>query len=210
MPRQEADTDELLRRAETGDPSAVGQLLAGHRDRLRQMVRVRMDPRLSSRIDASDVVQEALAEAAQKLSGYLQLRPLPFYPWLRRIAWERLVHLHGRHIRAQKRAVQREHPQDVALPDRSAVQLVDRLIASGTSPSRRAVREEVRQRVRAALDRLAPNDREVLVMWHLEQLSAAEIAVALRMTESGVKSRHRRALQRLLRVLDDDGAGELP
>jgi RNA polymerase sigma-70 factor (ECF subfamily) len=167
------------------------------------MVAVRIDPRLTARLDPSDVVQEALAEASQKLPDYLERRPLPFYPWLRQIAWERLVHLHYRHIEAQKRSVKQELRGDWALPDESVMQLADRLVASGTSPSRRAVRRELRGRVRAALERLAPHDREVLVMWHLEQLVVGEIAALLQMTEAGVKSRHRRALQRLLRALNE-------
>ncbi len=207
MPRPKPDTDELLRRADTGDASAVGPLLDRHRDRLRRMITVRIDPRLAARVDPSDVVQEAFAEASQKLPDYLRDRPLPFYPWLRQIAWQRLVRLHQRHIGAQKRTVNRECHAELALPDESVMQLANRLVASGTSPSRRAIREELRGTVRAALDRMAPHDREILVMWYLEQLSVSEIAALMEMTETAVKSRHRRALQRLLRLLEDD-AGE--
>jgi RNA polymerase sigma-70 factor (ECF subfamily) len=84
------------------------------------------------------------------------------------------------------------------------MQLADRLLASGTSPSGRLVRAEMRDRVRKALDQMPPHDREVLVMWHLEQLSVGEIAALLGLTEAGVKSRHRRALERMLRVLENN------
>ena len=67
MPIQKPDTDELLRRVNAGDASAAGALLDRHRARLRQMVAVRIDPRLAARVDPSDVVQEALAEASRKL-----------------------------------------------------------------------------------------------------------------------------------------------
>ena len=204
MPRKHPETDELLRRADAGDASAVEQLLDRHRGRLRQMVAVRIDPRLSARVDPSDVVQEALVEASRKLPDYIRERPLPFYPWLRQIAWERLVHLHCRHIGAKKRSVAREIRPHLDLSDQSAMQLVDRLVTSGTGPTGHLLRKELRERVRAALDRIEPHDREVLVMWHLEQLSADEIAAVLEMTQSGVKSRHRRALERLVRILDDE------
>jgi len=203
VPRREDDTEELLARAEAGDTLAAGELLDRHRARLRRMVAVRMDRRLSPRLDPSDVVQDALAEASRRLSDYLLKRPLPFYPWLRQIAWERLVHLHDRHLRAQKRAVGREEHVEMALSEQSAMQLADRLLATGTSPSRRLLQAELRARVRTALDRLPPHDREILVMWHLEQLSVSEIAALLGLTLAGVKSRHRRALERLLGVLDD-------
>src|SRR5262245_60806712 len=98
------DTDDLLRRVAAGDHDARGRLLARHRPRLHHMIEVRLDRRLRPRIDPSDVVQDALAEAAQKLSDYARRKPLPFYPWLRRLAWERLVQVHRRHVRAQRRS----------------------------------------------------------------------------------------------------------
>jgi RNA polymerase sigma-70 factor, ECF subfamily len=89
---KDADTEELIDRAKGGDDSARQQLLARHRERLRRMVVVRLDGRLAARVDPSDVVQEALLDAAGKLSGYLREPAVPFYPWLRRLAgsiWSR-------------------------------------------------------------------------------------------------------------------------
>src|SRR5262245_23818472 len=103
----QSDTD-LLRRAGDGDPSARDELLRRHRPRLRQLVTLRMAPRLSARVDPSDVVQETLAEASGKLAVYLRQRPLPFYPWLRQLALERLTRLYREHVRAGKRSVLRE------------------------------------------------------------------------------------------------------
>ena len=204
MSGSKPDTEQLVLRAGTGDASAVGELLDRHRDRLRRMITVRIDPRLAARVDPSDVVQEAFAEASQRLPDYARDRRVPFYPWLRQIAWQRLVHLHQRHIGAQKRTVNRECREDIALPDESVMQLAGRLVSSGTSPSRRALREELRGRVRTALDQMVGRDQEILVMWYLEQLSVREIAALLEMKETAVKSRHRRALQRLLRVMEGD------
>jgi RNA polymerase sigma-70 factor (ECF subfamily) len=202
------DTDQLLDRVTGGDAAARQALLARHRDRLRKMVAFHMDRRLAARVDPSDVVQEALADAAGRLSDYARRRPLPFYPWLRQLAWDRLIELHRRHVAAGKRSVKREEPDVLRLPDESAVQLASRLADLGGSPSEQAVREEVRQRVRLALDRLAPGDREVLVLRHLEQLSTAEAAAVLGIGERAFKSRHLRALQRLRALLRDDHSGE--
>src|ERR1700757_2715447 len=94
-----------------------GELLDRHRDRLRRMVAVRLDPRLAAGVDPSDVVQEALAKADAKLDRYLRERPLPFYPWLRQLAQERLIDLHRRHVQARRRSVTREEAA-AGLPDR--------------------------------------------------------------------------------------------
>jgi RNA polymerase sigma-70 factor (ECF subfamily) len=192
------DTDELIARASRGDDRARQQLLVRHRDRLRQMVAVRIDPRLAARVDPSDIVQEALVEATAHLSDYLRDRPLPFYVWLRRLAWERLVMARRRHVEARRRSVTREGGRDgVDLPDESAAALVDRLLASGTSPSDRLVRDERRRRLLGALEALPERDREVLVLRYLEGLSTDEIAAELGATKGAVMTRHTRALARL-------------
>jgi len=171
------------------------------------MVAVRMDRRLAARVDPSDVVQEALAEASRQKAEYLRRRPLPFYPWLRQIAWGRLVRLTSHHVSAQRRTVTREQVPELALPDESAHFLAGRLVASDTSPSRSLLRRELRARVQAALAELPARDREVLVLRYLEQLSNSEIAAVLEITEAAVKMRHLRAVERL-RGLLDKGVGE--
>jgi RNA polymerase sigma-70 factor (ECF subfamily) len=167
------DTGELIEHAGQGDATALPQLLVRHRARLLKMVAVRLDRRLVARVDPSDVVQEALAEAAQHFDEYLRTRRLPFSAWLRQFAWERLVKLHRHHVRAQKRSILREEAWSMPLPDDSVVRLARRLLASGTSPSQALIQDELRQRLRAALNQLAPHDREILVMRNLEQLPIA-------------------------------------
>jgi RNA polymerase sigma-70 factor (ECF subfamily) len=194
------DTDQLLNRVAQGDASARGPLLERHRTRLRGMIALRLDRRLRARVDPSDVLQESLAEAAAKLDEFVHRRPLPFYPWLRRIAWEKLVQLHRWHLRTGKRSVSREEA-GLPLPDESAAQLADRLASQSSSPSARLRRAELRQRVQSALARLGSRDREVLVLRYLEHLSTREIAAVLGLAESGVKTRQLRALQRLRDLL---------
>jgi RNA polymerase sigma-70 factor (ECF subfamily) len=203
MPTDRPDTDQLLADASAGDNSAAQQLLIRHRPRLRRMVAVHLDPRISARVDPSDVVQEALAEAFQRLPRYLRERPVSFYPWLRQIAWQRLVKLHRAHISAGRRSVQRERAGLPPLSDQSASELAQQLAASGTEPGKRLVREEIRERVRDALDNLRPQDRELLVMRYLEHLSMKEISEVLDVTPAAAKMRHARALLRLEEFLGD-------
>src|SRR6266436_992052 len=125
---QHADTEELLNHAERGDDAAREELLMHHRNRLKRMIAIRLDRRMAARVDPSDVVQETLTQAAQRLSSYLRDRPVPFYPWLRQLAWERLIELNRRHIYAQKRSVTREESCSMELPDESALELANRLL----------------------------------------------------------------------------------
>jgi RNA polymerase sigma-70 factor (ECF subfamily) len=202
-----SDNDELQLIAGGGDGAALKRLLDRHRERLERMVAVRMDRRLARRVDPADVIQETLVDAIKKLEAYLRERPLPFYPWLRRLAFERLVQLHRHHIGSSKRSMEREQSELIPLPDESAVLLVDRLVAGGSSPSSHWMREARRERVRQSLERLPPNDREVLVLRYVEDLPFAEVARALGMGLGAVKMRHLRALQRLRDLLKDESWG---
>ena len=211
MSPADTDTDELLRSAGLGDMAARTELLARHRDRLRRMVAVRIDRRLAARVDPSDVVQEALADAAVGFSSYLRDRPLPFYPWLRQVAWLRLIQLYRHHVVAQRRSVDREVPAEPPIADASAHVLAAAcLAAGGSTPSRALIREELLGRVHAALDRLDPRDREVLVMRHLEGMSSAEVGAVLGIGEGAVRARLVRALKRLRAMLDRDERGGRP
>ncbi len=51
-------TQELLTKAGHGEPAAVDQLLARHREPVRRMIDMRLDPAIAARVDASDIVQD--------------------------------------------------------------------------------------------------------------------------------------------------------
>jgi RNA polymerase sigma-70 factor, ECF subfamily len=160
--------DELLERVRQGAPAAVDDLFAEHRGRLKKMVSLRIDPRVSARIDPSDVVQESMAEAASRLDQYLIDEPIPFYPWLRQIAWEKLIQLHRRHLGSQKRSTAREVTLPVRLTDESVASLSRIAVVEQDSPSEQVVREELCRRTTEALERLQPSWKELLVMRYLE------------------------------------------
>jgi len=204
------DTDHLLKRAEAGDTQARGRLLERHRDRLLGMVSLRLDPRLAPRIDPSDVVQETLAEAHKRLDAYLRDRPLPFYPWLRQIAADRIIDMRRRHVGSRKRTVSREEPGGLQLNQGSQMELARRLVDSVSAPSARLQRDERLNRLRLALAALPESDREILVLRQLEQIPPREIAALLGISVGAVYTRQLRALERLRRLLGDAEAGGEP
>src|SRR5581483_8360236 len=131
-------TRRLLQKVCAGDQRALSRLLERHRSYLRQMVELRLDPRIRARVDPSDVVQEAQLEATRRLQDDPQPPPMPFRLWLRQLASDRLLMLRRYHLGAARRSVQRE----VALPERSSLQLFGQFLASGTSPSQHLDRRE--------------------------------------------------------------------
>jgi len=201
MPNSQQRTEQLLLRAAQGETAALDELLRLHRDRLKQMVHVQLDARLQARIDPSDVVQEAMIEAARRFRDYLQDRPLPFYPWLRQIAIDRIARVHRNHLRIARRNIQRETALEPLLPDDSLQQLAGCVLHHCSDPARRLFRKETGEQIREALGRLAKDDREVLVLRFLEHLSAAEAAAVLGVSVPALRMRQLRALQRFQKLI---------
>src|SRR5262249_29296563 len=121
------DTERLLQQARAGDQQAFEDLFARHREYLRQVVALRLDPRIRSRLDPEDVVQEAQLEAFRRFGDFLERRPMAFRLWLRKTTCERLLMLQRYHRRSARRSVDRE----MGIPEGSAFALVQQLLAGG-------------------------------------------------------------------------------
>ncbi len=202
MDNNSAESVDLIERARAGDREALNALLGRHRDRLRSMVEIRLDTRLQARLDASDVVQDAFVEVAERLEEYLRDPKLPLFLWLRLVVGERLLRLHRRHLGAQMRDAGREVSlYRGALPAASSAALAAQLLGRHTSPTQAVVRAERILRVQEALNTLDPMDREVLSLRHFEELTAAEAAQVLGIQESAAAKRYFRALKRLKEIL---------
>ncbi|HWA97384.1 MAG TPA: sigma-70 family RNA polymerase sigma factor [Pirellulales bacterium] len=198
------ETQELLIAARSGDRAATEALLARHRDALRRLVALRLDRAIQRRVDASDIVQDALVEANRRLDEYLKRPGLPFHLWLRQIARDRMLDAHRRHHVAARRSVDRE--QALAAPSHAgqsafdlAAQLND---PRELTPAAALVRQELQERFRGILSQLEENDREIIEMRHFEQLSNQEAAAALGLSEPAAGMRYVRALRRLRALLD--------
>ncbi|MBN9522152.1 sigma-70 family RNA polymerase sigma factor [bacterium] len=199
-------TDRLLDDARAGDPAAVDRLLGEFREPLRRVIGMRLDPAVAQRVDASDIVQDVLIEANQRLTDYLKKPDMPFHLWLRHLAQDRIIDTHRRHRLAQRRSVDREQP--IARPawaEESSASLVAQLIDTERTPTSEAIAHELRRRLADAVDQLGEDDREVILMRHHEALSNQEVAHALNLTEAAASMRYLRALRRLRGVLVPDG-----
>jgi RNA polymerase sigma-70 factor (ECF subfamily) len=196
------ETDRLQRLAAQGDPERFGAMLEEYRPRLRRMVALRLDPRLHGRIDPSDVIQEAFLEATSRLADYLQKPAMPFFLWLRFLAGQKLITLHRHHLGRQMRDAGREVSlYRGRLPETTSAALAAQLLGREVRPSEAAIRAELKLRLQEALNSMDAVDREVLALRHFEQLSLAETAEVLGISESGACRRHLRALKRLKEIL---------
>jgi RNA polymerase sigma-70 factor (ECF subfamily) len=196
------ETSVLLERAGAGDHEALGDLFDRHRLRLRRMVQVRLAHRLQGRVDPSDVLQEAYLELSRSLADYLRDPILPFFLWLRLLTARKLQAIHRHHLGTGMRDARREISlQGASLPQASSETLAAQLLGRLTTPSQAAMRAELRRHVQEALNSMSLLDREVLALRHFEQLTNAETAQVLGITEAGASNRFVRALKRLKEIL---------
>src|SRR5207253_5637186 len=145
-------TQELLDQAQKGEPHAVDHLLDAHREPLRRMIGMRLDPALAARLDASDIVQDVLLEAHRRLSDYLRNPVMPFQLWLRHIAKDHVIDAHRRHRQAQRRSMDREQPiVPAALNDQSSFELAGQLLDREPTPASAAIRHELQARLQSAI-----------------------------------------------------------
>src|SRR6187397_2106727 len=118
MMQVQPDFEWWLQSAAMGDADAWGALLAAHSERLRRMVAFRLDPRLQSRVDASDVVQEAFFEAVAHRCDYFQQHAaIPVFLWLRGVVRNKLLEIHRHHLGTRMRDAAREVDCRIATED---------------------------------------------------------------------------------------------
>ncbi len=193
-----AQLHELMEKARQGDAQAQEQLLGQHRESLRRMIALRLDPAIAARLDASDVVQDVLLEASRRLDAYLKNPVIPFPVWLRHLAKDHIIDAHRRHRLAQRRGVDREQPiVPAALAGHYSIELAAQFLDPEQTPASAALQQELQQRLYRAITALDENDREMILMRHFEQMSNQEVAGILGLTEAAASMRYLRALRRL-------------
>jgi RNA polymerase sigma-70 factor (ECF subfamily) len=165
------------------------------------LARVRLDPRLRPKLDASDVVQQTLLEAHRDLAQFRGRTVGQQAAWLRQILARNLANV-VRDLRRDMRDVAREQPLQAAL-DESASRLEAWLAAEQSSPSQQAARHERAVRLADALTGLPENQREAVVLRHWHGCSLVEIAGRLGCTTAAVTGLLHRGLRNLRKQLRD-------
>lgn len=171
------DDGVLVARAQRGDAHAYEELVRRYSDiafRTAYLV-------CGNAADAEEATQDAFFKTHRALE---RLRPGdPFRAWILTVAGNEArnrVRSSSRRVRAELRFATAARAGDAA-----------------PSPEAAALASFELQTVASALDRLADDDRRVIALRHLLELSVGETAAVLGVPEGTVKSRLARALARL-------------
>lgn len=196
------DSDELRSFDAATDSAELTEVFVQNRERLEQMIRLRMDPRLVRRIDAADVIQETYLDCVKRYDDYRVDPKFPLFLWIRLQTHQKLQDLHRTHLGAQMRDAGREvelHQQSSSL---SSAALAEQLVGRLTTASNAAIRRETQARVQEALNAMDAMDREVLTLRHFEMLTNEETAGVLGISRTAASNRYIRALMRMKEIAE--------
>jgi RNA polymerase sigma-70 factor (ECF subfamily) len=188
------------------DPTADSneRPLARYRDYLCLLTRLQLNPRLQAKLDASDIVQQALLQAYASREQFRGRTEAEWLGWLRAILASVLA-LAARRFDTRARQLSRERSLEAEL-DRSSSRLECLLAADLTSPSEGVVRGEEIVRLALALAQLPADQRQVVELHHLRGLQIAQVAEQMGRTRPavvGLLFRGLKKLRALLRDLED-------
>jgi RNA polymerase sigma-70 factor (ECF subfamily) len=191
----------LIERARREEPGALDQLLESYRNYLRLLARTGLDVSLQGKADPSDLVQDALLKASLRFGQFRGASDAELAGWLRQILARCLADLVRRYRTGARRAGREQSLEQ--LVDRSS-QAMERILATdGPSPSASAQRRNLGVMLSDALAQLSEDQREVIVLHHLEGLDWDEVARRMGRTPGAVRILWTRALKQLRPLINE-------
>ena len=162
---------------------------------LRLLAEARLDRRLRSKLDPSDIVQQTLLQAHAARQQFRGLTEGEQAAWLRQILARNLLRS-VRDYQRSKRAVAREQSLEAACQESSA-RLESWLVAEQSSPSHCAAKVEEALALAEAVRALPEGQREAVTLYYWQGCTLAEIGVLLECSTSAAGGLLRRGLEKL-------------
>lgn len=198
MPDDAPDIDALLSAARAGDAAARDALLAQSRGYLAVLAKARMEPWMRAKFDASDIVQQTLAEAHAGLDAFDGRGEAAWKAWLKKTLQHNVTDA-ARREKADKRDVRRERPADAGESSPMAAALP----AADPTASRLAADAERDAELLAAVASLPEDYRRVLTLRTIEQRPFEEVAESLGRSVPATQMLWTRAVRKLEAALKD-------
>jgi RNA polymerase sigma-70 factor (ECF subfamily) len=194
-----------MRRTACEDIESIGY----YRDYLLLLTRLQLGSRSRAKLDASDVVQQAILHAHERRDQFRGGTEGELLAWLRAILANSLATA-VRRLGTQARDPARERSLEAEL-ERSSSRMEGLLAADQTSPSEQAVRGEELLRLAHAIAGLPEDQRLVVELHYLKGLAVADVAEQIGRTRPSAVGLLFRGLKRLRELLREPGEfGDAP
>ena len=189
-------TQQLVTLAKDGDQYALDQLCQVYSERVRWMVRFRMNKELRSKLESMDLAQDVLIHALRGLGDFTYKNEGDFIRWLSKIAQNALRDNLDK-LHADKRNVRKELPLDGYRSTTNSRFIGNPGPIDITTPSMIMSRREDLAKLEKAIDMVRPEYREVIVLTKIEGLSYREIGDRLSKSDDAVRMLLSRAMASL-------------
>jgi len=187
------DDFRLVALAQKGDMRAYDELVTRHRGKIFAMIR----NMIHQEADAWDISQEVFIKAWHALPRFEA--KARFSTWLYRIAHNSVYDW------TRKRKIETVGELNDEIFERERIDSASFTTPSGgETPDQSMAQGELRLKIQAALDKLSPEHREVVLLKDVQGLSYKEIAEAMSSTLGTVMSRLYYARQKLQTLLKDE------
>ncbi len=185
------DTTTLLQAARGGSREALEQLFERYGPRLLALIRMRLGPELRTRLESRDVLAECLLKAFQNLDQLRQVDGVSLQAWLARIADNEI-----RDIVAYQQRQRRDVRRETGVSG-------DVLVSEMRSQTSRLVLDEQLEQLERALETLPVEQREVILLRKLQELSFQEIGEQMGRSADASRMLLARAMTALTLAMDD-------
>ena len=193
---EQVTVEELLARAREGDQGERDRLFEACRGYLALVARTQVESWLQAKADASDLVQQTLLEAHRGFDRFEGKTEAEWLAWLRRILSHNAADLVRRYRGTSKRQARREIPLRRPSDDSQAGGAPEPA-GRELSPSQQLIAHDRDLQIAAALDRLAADHREVIVLRNLERLPFDVVAERMGRSRPAVQMLWARAIKKL-------------
>lgn len=189
----------LVMRAKSGEDQALNLLLERYLHRILRIVRMKLGPKLRTKMESMDVVQEVMVRAVKGFENFEPKNEAAFLHWISKLVQNEIRDLADYHGAAKRDFKQETDNKKDASIDSSLLSNIP--ANSEWKPSFQIRLKEDVLELEAAMDQLPEKQKEIVIMRQYEGLSFKEIGQELDCSEDAARMQFARAMDKLTDLL---------
>lgn len=179
--------------------TVLGSIFEQYRDKLLATISWHASYALKQKMSDEDIFQDAFIDACDRLDYLNEQSNISILIKLKGIVIQTITNKE-RYFRARKRNANKEvHDNNL---NETQTNFLNRLADTISSPSKKIIRKERAVVVHQIISQMKPQDREIIIMHHFDQMSFNECAAILNIKIDTAKMRYARAIERFKKMID--------